>query len=49
MKQKTLYDPPVAEFFHVDVERSFCESQVIGNTIYFVDMTENDYSDLWED
>jgi len=49
MKQKTLYHPPVAESFHVDVERSFCESQQFSNTIYIVDMKEADYSDLWED
>ncbi len=46
---KISYKMPDTRVIVLQALSVLCESRIIGNTIYFVDMQEDNYSDLWED
>ena len=51
MKQKFVYAQPKARIAGLRLEKTFCESTQLGNTVGIADMTssENDFSGYWED
>ncbi len=49
MLLKEMYLSPKVAIMHINALGVLCASQQINNTIYFVDMKEAEYGDLWED
>ena len=46
---RRLYSAPKIKVEVFSLERNYCSSVAIDNTMYFVDMKETDLSDYWED